>query len=312
MPRASRGYFSDFPQIEYQAKIARSIMARPRIASSLLSNPAAIYSYTINNDLRPDQVAHLYYGDSELLWLIFLANNIVDPYYGWPLSQNTFEDFIISKYGTIANAKSTIKHYRYQEKDTKTSEKFTTIEQVSKETFDLDVSRGGSFNTLRNERLDFDANGKKIRNAKTEAEKNAYGYFDRMVVNLKRLLAKIPGGQSRIANYAAALLLLRENDLEQYSDNDLKALLKHEINELKESSHKPWIDLREEVPTNATGAAVVGTGSDKVHWAPAHPTNKRKRNKVVSRCGIYSCNSWRYNDNAGLAKKTSGLRSLCW
>ena len=49
MPRASRGYFSDFPQIEYQAKIARSIMARPRIASSLLSNPAAIYSYTVNN-----------------------------------------------------------------------------------------------------------------------------------------------------------------------------------------------------------------------------------------------------------------------
>tara|TARA_R100000808_G_C2154623_1_gene165757 strand:+ start:6753 stop:7334 length:582 start_codon:yes stop_codon:yes gene_type:complete len=137
------------------------------------------------------------------------------------------------------------------------------------------------FNEMEAHRLGLiDANGKKIRNAKTEAEKNAYGYFDRMVVNLKRLLAKIPGGQSRIANYAAALLLLRENDLEQYSDNDLKALLKHEINELKESSHKPWIDLREEVPTNATGAAVVGTGSDKVHWAPAHPTNKRKRNKV--------------------------------
>ena len=146
MPRASRGYFSDFPQIEYQAKIARSIMARPRIASSLLSNPAAIYSYTVNNDLRPDQVAHLYYGDSELLWLIFLANNIVDPYYGWPLSQNTFQDFIISKYGTIANAKSTIKHYRYQEKDKATDERWKTKEIITKETYDLN----GTFGTLRN------------------------------------------------------------------------------------------------------------------------------------------------------------------
>ena len=145
MPRASRGYFSDFPQIEYQAKIARSIMARPRIASSLLSNPAAIYSYTVNNDLRPDQVAHLYYGDSELLWLIFLANNIVDPYYGWPLTQNAFEDFINSKYGTIANAKSTIKHYRYQEKDKTTDEKWKTKEIITKETYDLD----GTFGTLR-------------------------------------------------------------------------------------------------------------------------------------------------------------------
>jgi len=146
VPRASRGYFSDFPQIEYQAKIARSIMARPRIASSLLSNPAAIYSYTVNNDLRPDQVAHLYYGDSELLWLIFLANNIVDPYYGWPLTQNTFQDFIISKYGTIATAKSTIKHYRYQEKDKATDERWKTKEIITKETYDLN----GTFGTLRN------------------------------------------------------------------------------------------------------------------------------------------------------------------
>ena len=146
MPRASRGYFSDFPQIEYQAKIARSIMARPRIASSLLSNPAAVYSYTVNNDLRPDQVAHLYYGDSELLWLIFLANNIVDPYYGWPLTQNTFQDFIISKYGSIATAKSTIKHYRYQEKDKATDEIWKTKEIITKETYDLN----GTFGTLRN------------------------------------------------------------------------------------------------------------------------------------------------------------------
>ena len=145
MPRASRGYFSDFPQIEYQAKIARSIMARPRIASSLLSNPAAIYSYTVNNDLRPDQVAHLYYGDSELLWLIFLANNIVDPYYGWPLTQNAFQDFIISKYGSIATAKTTIKHYRYQEKDKETDELWQTKEIVTKETYDLN----GTFGTLR-------------------------------------------------------------------------------------------------------------------------------------------------------------------
>ena len=146
MPRASRGYFSDFPQIEYQAKVARSIMARPRIASSLLSNPAAIYSYTVNGDLRPDQVAHLYYGDSELLWLIFLANNIVDPYYGWPLTQNTFQDFIISKYGSIATAKSTIKHYRYQEKDKATDEIWKTKEIITKETYDLN----GTFGTLRN------------------------------------------------------------------------------------------------------------------------------------------------------------------
>ena len=144
MARPSKGYFSDFPQIEYQAKIAKSLMARPRIAESLLSNPQAMYSYTISNDLRPDQVAHLYYNDSELLWLIFLANNMVDPYYSWPLTQHQFQDYINSKYSTIANAKSNIKHYRYQEKKA-TDENWTTIEIISKDTYDLN----GTFSTLR-------------------------------------------------------------------------------------------------------------------------------------------------------------------
>ena len=80
-----------------------------------------------------------------MLWLIFLANNIVDPYYSWPLTQNTFQDFIISKYGTIANAKSTIKHYRYQEKDKATDEKWKTKEIITKETYDLN----STFSTLR-------------------------------------------------------------------------------------------------------------------------------------------------------------------
>ena len=76
MARITKGYFSDFPQIEYQGKIARNLISRPKIKETLLNNPTAIYDYTVSNDLRPDQVAHLYYGDSELLWLIFLANNI--------------------------------------------------------------------------------------------------------------------------------------------------------------------------------------------------------------------------------------------
>lgn len=42
-------------------------------------------------------------------------------------------------------------------------------------------------------------------------ENEAWGYFDIMVANLKKLLAKAPGGDKRIATMAAALLLLREH-----------------------------------------------------------------------------------------------------
>jgi hypothetical protein len=44
----------------------------------------------------------------------------------------------------------------------------------------------------------------------TSEEKNSYTLFDTLVFNLKKLLGKIPGGKTRFASFAAALLLLKE------------------------------------------------------------------------------------------------------
>lgn len=64
----------------------------------------------------------------------------------------------------------------------------------------------------------------------TPEQQKAWGYFDRMVANLKKLLAKVPGGSTRIASYAAALLLLREQDsLNKLSDDEMTALLEDGI-----------------------------------------------------------------------------------
>lgn len=50
---------------------------------------------------------------------------------------------------------------------------------------------------------------KKDRN--TLEQQKALGYFDILILNLKKLLGKIPGGKSRIATFAAALYLIRES-----------------------------------------------------------------------------------------------------
>lgn len=58
-----------------------------------------------------------------------------------------------------------------------------------------------------------DSDGKnliKYKNLSTNDQKNAYTTFHRLVFNIKRILEKIPFGKSRIASYAAALYLLRE------------------------------------------------------------------------------------------------------
>ena len=42
-------------------------------------------------------------------------------------------------------------------------------------------------------------------------DRQAFGKFDLLVLKLKKLLEKIPGGQSRLGSYAAALWLVKEH-----------------------------------------------------------------------------------------------------
>ena len=62
----------------------------------------------------------------------------------------------------------------------------------------------------------FDKNTMEAR----DAYKNYYTPFHRLVFNVKRLMAKAPGGSSRLASYAAALYLIKEN----YSVSEKKIL----------------------------------------------------------------------------------------
>ena len=77
------------------------------------------------------------------------------------------------------------------------------IRQLTKSFVDWDAYKEGI--------IDKDGNIlTKRKNLKTQKERKAFGIFDIMVLNLKKLLAKIPGGSSKLASYAAALWLIRE------------------------------------------------------------------------------------------------------
>jgi hypothetical protein len=51
---------------------------------------------------------------------------------------------------------------------------------------------------------------KRRRDLNTQDEKDAYNLSDTLIWNIKKLMGKIPGGRSRIASYAAALYLIKE------------------------------------------------------------------------------------------------------
>jgi len=52
-------------------------------------------------------------------------------------------------------------------------------------------------------------------------ERAAFGKFDLLVLKLKKLLEKIPGGQTRIGSYAAALWLIKEHKEKNAGVEDL-------------------------------------------------------------------------------------------
>jgi hypothetical protein len=113
-----------------------------------------------------------------------------------------------------------------------------------------------------------DEKGKRLKKASSNEEKKAMTYFDRLIFNLKRLLGKLPGGDTKLASYAAALFLIKEcaSPKESYTEQELAEALLENMEMLDEG--KTFKELFEDAPANATGGSVAGTGSDGVHWKP--------------------------------------------
>lgn len=70
-----------------------------------------------------------------------------------------------------------------------------------------------------------DEKGNRIKSKKitTSEEKSAYNSFHKLVFNIKKLLAKAPGGSSRLASYIAALYLIKEKY--ELSDSSIQKIV---------------------------------------------------------------------------------------
>ena len=111
-----------------------------------------------------------------------------------------------------------------------------------------------------------DKKGKLIKKPKTKAEKDAYDHFDRFVFNIKRIISKA-GLDSKYSTYAGALLLMKEGaEGVRMTDFEIEEALVDNYKYLLENSDKSYNLLQDEMAANVTGAGVVGTGDDPVHW----------------------------------------------
>lgn len=97
-------YFSKFEKGYYDIKgdgnqkLVTDLMTRVKVREKILDEAMLYDTYDVPSGEKPEDTAFKHFGSSQYHWVILLTNNITDRYYGWPLSEQDFETYIIDKY----------------------------------------------------------------------------------------------------------------------------------------------------------------------------------------------------------------------
>jgi hypothetical protein len=106
-------YFDRFPIVDYDGDIAKNILARVDFTEKTKRDIYSTFQFTLEEGFeRPDLLSYNYYGSSKFDWMIYLTNNIVDPYYDYYKSAEDFKSYMETKYGSNSNARSITLFYR--------------------------------------------------------------------------------------------------------------------------------------------------------------------------------------------------------
>tara|TARA_R110000868_G_scaffold325159_1_gene585944 strand:+ start:326 stop:835 length:510 start_codon:yes stop_codon:yes gene_type:complete len=124
--------------------------------------------------------------------------------------------------------------------------------------------------------IDKNGNFLKRRREFDREEKKSLQMFDVMLINLKKLIAKIPGGKTRIATIAAALYLLRSTPAKNIKEDiDLDDLFEMEI-AFRNIMNEVENVLEDASPPINTTSGVAGLTPDSI-GVPVKMANKYKK-----------------------------------
>ena len=129
------GYFNKFPIISYGGYAAINISERGVIRNNPIQNALLYEPYTIQHNERADQLATTAYDDPYLSYIFYIGNGITDPYYDWYMPPETFNTYLIDKYGSLQLAQQTVDHWRvnwYADLSQITPSTFSSLPQFTK------------------------------------------------------------------------------------------------------------------------------------------------------------------------------------
>lgn len=140
MPR----YFYEFPKLLYTrdgvTNLVTNLLTRIATVKGEIDTSSLYYQYDVKDGDTPEIIASKYYGDAELHWVVLIFNDIIDPFYDWPMEYRQFIKFLTDKYGSPATAQTTVHHY---EKIIETTDNVSG--EVTKKTYTIDLT---SYNAL--------------------------------------------------------------------------------------------------------------------------------------------------------------------
>ena len=117
-------YFRELPNFEYQSPFANStgasdyvtaknVFRRMKLRDDLKNVFTLFNKRIIEEGERPDTVAEIEYGKSDLDWVVLLSAGIINVRNEWPLSSRDLYNYVIEKYGLTE--KDFVHHYETKE-----------------------------------------------------------------------------------------------------------------------------------------------------------------------------------------------------
>jgi hypothetical protein len=97
-------YFKNMPVINYDIgnikKVCRNIMVCAKFSDLFrgADQEQLFVEYLVKDGETPEEIAHRVYGSASLHWVLLLFNNIINPYFEWPLSQSDLDELIYKSY----------------------------------------------------------------------------------------------------------------------------------------------------------------------------------------------------------------------
>ena len=154
-------YFRSVPNLAYvnRAKdgknlsdytIVKNLFKRGKLRDDIFGNLAFFEKYQIIGDDRPDNVAYKVYNDETLDWVVLLANNILDVYSEWPMTQRTFDKYVLDKYNDYNTLYNGIKHWKTTETRDSNGTVIVPGGLIVDEKFSLQYYDNGEYQEARN------------------------------------------------------------------------------------------------------------------------------------------------------------------